>query len=312
MDHALNECGDIHPGIRVDISVYEALGDSENKHEKLYLFAIEARKAGWDIVGKPALNLDNVTILEMWKILLITTFTLAVSIAYLSNVLPWTTPRPKPLLFPIMPTYWFPPTLTVTGTEINENDNSARFEPLPKLDVVIECKKLVKVFDGTIALNNVNVATYRSQVTILLGHNGAGKTTLMSILAGMTKPNSGSVLVSGRDIRSTGVGCLGYCPQFDALFEDLTVSEHLAYFGGIKGLDSCIMPAIIKKRLNDVRLSDRANAFPKELSGGMKRRLSIALALLTSPEVRIFQFVSFCMLQKKESYSSTWKFDVFC
>ncbi|KAL3203439.1 hypothetical protein MRX96_011976 [Rhipicephalus microplus] len=185
------------------------------------------------------------------------------------------------------PTYWFPPTLTVTGTEINENDKSAHFEPLPKLDVVIECKKLVKVFDGTIALNNVNMATYRSQVTILLGHNGAGKTTLMSILAGMIKPNSGSVLVSGRDIRSTGVGCLGYCPQFDALFEDLTVSEHLAYFGGIKGLDSCIMPAIIKKRLNDVRLSDRANAFPKELSGGMKRRLSIALALLTSPEVLI-------------------------
>ncbi|KAL3203425.1 hypothetical protein MRX96_011964 [Rhipicephalus microplus] len=136
-----------------------------------------------------------------------------------------------------MPTYWFPPTLTVTGTEMNENGNSARFEPLPKLDVVIECKKLVKVFDGTIALNNVNMATYRSQVTILLGHNGAGKTTLMSILAGMIKPNSGSVLVCGRDIKSAGVGRLGYCPQFDALFEDLTVSEHLVYFGGVLILD---------------------------------------------------------------------------
>ncbi|KAH8023694.1 hypothetical protein HPB51_015234 [Rhipicephalus microplus] len=58
----------------------------------------------------------------------------------------------------------------------------------------------------------------------------------------------------------------------------------------VKGLDYRIMPAIIKERLNDVRLSDRANAFPKELSGGMKRRLTIALAFLTSPEVRVFRF----------------------
>ncbi|KAL1477218.1 hypothetical protein MTO96_035917, partial [Rhipicephalus appendiculatus] len=80
---------------------------------------------------------------------------------------------------------------------------------------------------------------------------------------------------------------MGFCPQFDALFEDLTVSEHLGYFGGVKGLDSSVIPGVIKKVLNDVRLSDKAMAFPKELSGGMKRKLSIALALLTRPEVLI-------------------------
>ncbi|KAL1477219.1 hypothetical protein MTO96_035918 [Rhipicephalus appendiculatus] len=131
--------------------------------------------AGWDIIGKRALNLDNVTIVELWIIFLTTTFILAILIAYLSNVLPWTTSRPQPLLFPVMRTYWFPRTLKVTGTEINENGNAARFEPLPELDVVIECKNLVKVFGGTVALNNLNMTTYNSQATILLGTQWSGE-----------------------------------------------------------------------------------------------------------------------------------------
>ncbi|KAL1487103.1 hypothetical protein MTO96_031113, partial [Rhipicephalus appendiculatus] len=88
--------------------------------------------------------MDNVTIAEVWIILLTTTFILAILIAYLSNVLPWTTSRPQPLLFPLMPSYWFPPTLPLTGTEIKGNDNPEHFEPLPNLEVVIECKNLVK------------------------------------------------------------------------------------------------------------------------------------------------------------------------
>ncbi|KAL1483973.1 hypothetical protein MTO96_001825 [Rhipicephalus appendiculatus] len=243
--------------------------------------------AGWDIINKYALNLDNVTIGEMFIILLATAFILAISIAYLSNVLPWTTSRPQHLLFPVMPSYWFPRTLTVKATAVKESDNAEHFEALPKLKVVIECKNLVKVYGGTVALNNVNMTTYKSQVTILLGHNGAGKTTLMSILTGLIEPNGGSVLVSGKNIRTAGFERMGFCPQFDAFFADLTVSEHLKYYGGMKGLESHLLPKITKQLLKSVRLSDKANAFPHELSGGMKRKLSIALALLTTPEVLI-------------------------
>ncbi|XP_075749336.1 phospholipid-transporting ATPase ABCA3-like [Rhipicephalus microplus] len=254
--------------------------------------------------------MDNVTIAEMFIILLTTTFIITILIVYLSNVLPWTTSRPQPLLFPIMPSYWFPPAFATTATGIEKHENAARFEPLPQLDVVIECKNLVKVFGGTVALNKVNITTYKSQVTILLGHNGAGKTTLMSILTGLIEPNSGLVLVSGKDIRTTGFERMGFCPQFDALFADLTVSEHLSYFGGVKfsfgcmpsvpneklmqhvsidirGLHSDVILTTTTKLLQAVRLSDKADAFPEELSGGMKRKLSIALALLTSPEVLI-------------------------
>ncbi|KAL1476471.1 hypothetical protein MTO96_036471 [Rhipicephalus appendiculatus] len=106
----------------------------------------------------------------------------------------------------------------MTATEVQKKDNAARFEPLPQLDVVIECKNLVKVFGGTVALNNVNMTTYKSQVTILLGHNGAGKTTLMSILTGLIEPNSGSVLVSGRDIRTAGFERMGFCPTVRRTF----------------------------------------------------------------------------------------------
>ncbi|KAL1481956.1 hypothetical protein MTO96_034117 [Rhipicephalus appendiculatus] len=82
-----------------------------------------------------------------------------------------------------------------------------------------------------LALNNVSITTYETQVTILLGHNGAGKTTLMSILTGLIEPNGGSVLVSGMDIRTASFKRMGFCPQFDAFFADLTVSEHLKYYG---------------------------------------------------------------------------------
>ncbi|KAL3205082.1 hypothetical protein MRX96_011397 [Rhipicephalus microplus] len=104
---------------------------------------------------------------------------------------------------------------------------------------------------------------------------------------GLIEPNSGLVLVSGKDIRTAGFERMGFCPQFDALFADLTVSEHLSYFGGIRGLHSDVILTTTTKLLQAVRLSDKADAFPEELSGGMKRKLSIALALLTSPEVLI-------------------------
>ncbi|KAL1472141.1 hypothetical protein MTO96_039512, partial [Rhipicephalus appendiculatus] len=190
------------------------------------------KHAGWDIIDKYALNMDNVTIGDMFIILLATTFILAILIAYLSNVLPWTTSRPQPLLFPVMPSYWFPPAPQATATEMNATDNPAHFEALPKLDVVVQCKNLRKVYGGFVALNNVNMTTYKTQVTILLGHNGAGKTTLMSILTGLIEPSSGTVFVSGKDVRTAGFERMGFCPQFDALFADLTVSEHLSYFGG--------------------------------------------------------------------------------
>ncbi|KAL1481385.1 hypothetical protein MTO96_034501, partial [Rhipicephalus appendiculatus] len=73
----------------------------------------------------------------------------------------------------IRPSYWFPTAVLVTHAGIEKNDNAAHFEALPHLDVVIECKNLLKVFGGSVALDNVNITTYKSQVTILLGHNGA-------------------------------------------------------------------------------------------------------------------------------------------
>ncbi|XP_070392967.1 phospholipid-transporting ATPase ABCA3-like isoform X2 [Dermacentor albipictus] len=243
--------------------------------------------AGWDITGKYAVKMDSVTINEMFFILFTTTFILAVMIAYISNVSPWTTTRPQPLLFPVMPSYWFPDQMVVVAVGVNETDNAERFEAAPSLDPIIECKNLVKVYGGSAVLKNVSMTIYKSQVTILLGHNGAGKTTLMSILTGLVEPNSGLVLVSGQDIRTAGFERMGFCPQFDAFFTDLTVSEQLTYFGAIRGLEISSLPKIIENLLHSVRLSEKAHAFPHELSGGMKRRLSIALALLTSPEVLI-------------------------
>ncbi|XP_049520879.1 ATP-binding cassette sub-family A member 17-like [Dermacentor silvarum] len=145
-----------------------------------------------------------------------------------------------------------------------------------------------QTFGSIIALNKVNMTIHKSQVTILLGHNGAGKTTLMSIFTGLIQPDSGAVHVGGRQMSTSEAReNMGFCPQFDAFFDDLTVSDHLTYFGLLKGMSSSTINANITTLLKNMQLSDKVDALPRELSGGMKRKLSIAIALITKPQVLI-------------------------
>ncbi|KAH6931704.1 hypothetical protein HPB50_027250 [Hyalomma asiaticum] len=205
---------------------------------------------------------------------------------YLSNVLPWVTPRPLPPMFPIMSSYWVPRTFPVSKTSQTKL-NPERFEALPKLDIVMECRHLVKVFGGIAALNNLSVTVHKNQVTVLLGHNGAGKTTLMNILTGLLDATSGTVIISGTEIKGGVYRSMGFCPQFDAFFEDLTVSDHIRYFGLLKGLPILTIEKNRMALLKVVHLADKPHALPSELSGGMKRKLSIAIALLTRPKLLI-------------------------
>ncbi|KAH7960966.1 hypothetical protein HPB49_025412 [Dermacentor silvarum] len=195
--------------------------------------------AHWKIVKRPALNLDNVTIRDMLAVMLATTITFILMITYLSQVLPWTTLRPQQLLFPILPSYWNPPKAAGdTDEEEGSPTDENRFEQAPNLKPAIECKNLSKAFDNIIALNKVDLVIYGNQVTVLLGHNGAGKTTLMSILTGLLEADSGAILLRGREVNSYTVrGVLGFCPQTDVFFPDLTVLDHLQYFGIVLILD---------------------------------------------------------------------------
>ncbi|XP_072707693.1 ATP-binding cassette sub-family A member 13 [Ciconia boyciana] len=135
------------------------------------------------------------------------------------------------------------------------------------------------------AVKDLSLTFHRGQITALLGPNGAGKTTVISLLTGLYPPSSGTIIINGKDIRTDLAAIrteLGVCPQYDVLFNVLTVREHLLLYGSVKA------PGWTKEQLNqqvsgaleDVDLSQHQYKTVGALSGGMKRRLSIAISFI--------------------------------
>ncbi|NXQ82271.1 ABCAD protein, partial [Nyctibius grandis] len=135
------------------------------------------------------------------------------------------------------------------------------------------------------AIKDLSLTFHRGQITALLGPNGAGKTTVISLLTGLYPPSSGTIIVNGKDICTDLAAIrteLGVCPQYDVLFNILTVREHLLLYGSVKA------PGWTKEQLNqevsgaleDVDLSQHQYKPVAALSGGMKRRLSIAISFI--------------------------------
>ncbi len=124
------------------------------------------------------------------------------------------------------------------------------------------------------------------QVFVLLGHNGAGKTTTMQMLNGMIAPTSGTATVFGRDVTTSMHAIrrsLGVCPQHDVLWPTLNVQEHLHIYGALKGIASESLDLAVSEAVREVDLVEKFHADAGELSGGQKRRLSLALAFIGNP-----------------------------
>ncbi|KXS12068.1 P-loop containing nucleoside triphosphate hydrolase protein [Gonapodya prolifera JEL478] len=149
-----------------------------------------------------------------------------------------------------------------------------------------------KVYEGRlglgpkVAVNNITVAVEEGRVFGLLGPNGAGKTTLISILTGIYPPTSGEAVIAGYNIRTNMPDVyrnIGVCPQHDILWDDLTVEEHLLFYARLKGVPPNEESAAVAASMKTVALENFATRLSKGLSGGEKRRLSIAIALVGNP-----------------------------
>lgn len=132
----------------------------------------------------------------------------------------------------------------------------------------------------------------KDQLFCLLGPNGAGKTTAINCLTGITPVTDGDALIYGHSVRSsTGMSnirkLIGVCPQFDILWDALSGQEHLELFASIKGLSPASIKSITQTSLAEVRLMDAAKVRAGSYSGGMKRRLSVAIALIGDPKLVI-------------------------
>eukprot|EP00922_Rhytidocystis_sp_ex-Travisia-forbesii_P021581 GHVS01031605.1.p1 GENE.GHVS01031605.1~~GHVS01031605.1.p1 ORF type:complete len:1507 (-),score=211.25 GHVS01031605.1:84-4217(-) len=136
------------------------------------------------------------------------------------------------------------------------------------------------------AVDSVSFAAQGGEILAILGPNGAGKTTLLKMLCGEVEPTRGHISVAGHSMTDDPMTCsrqMGYCPQFDALWELLTPREHLRFFARIRGYPQSEVEALVQRKLAVVQLLDHADMRAGCLSGGMMRKLSLAIATVTSP-----------------------------
>ncbi len=150
----------------------------------------------------------------------------------------------------------------------------------------ISVRSLGKKFGEVTALANVTLDVPSGVVLGLLGPNGAGKTTLIRILLGLTRPTTGAASIFGQSVdRRSARAHVGYMPQELAVYTDLTVEENLALFGRLYGLRGERLQARSREVLALARLAERRKSLVAELSGGMRRRVSFAAALLPDPDL---------------------------
>jgi lipooligosaccharide transport system ATP-binding protein len=155
---------------------------------------------------------------------------------------------------------------------------------------ILEAHELVKRFDDFEAVKGVSFTVNRGETFGFLGPNGAGKTSTMRMISAVSRPTSGTLTILGLDPGSHGPeirGRLGVVPQEDTLELELSVRQNLEMFGRYFDISRDILRARATELLDFAQLSDRANDKVDDLSGGMKRRLTIARALINQPELLI-------------------------
>mmetsp|Transcript_331 Transcript_331/g.689 ORF Transcript_331/g.689 Transcript_331/m.689 type:complete len:1928 (+) Transcript_331:176-5959(+) len=249
----------------------------------------------WDTTS----NLDGYTFRDCLAMMAFDILFWAFMTYYCENVLPseWGTHQHP--LFCIDPRFWCGGSRVGSGEVGAKSESGANVES-PAADLIDSIKRgeginivdLRKSFNTTAgikhAVDGLNLQMFNNQITCLLGHNGAGKTTTIAMLTGLIDPTSGSASVNGHDVAKemgTIRKNLGVCPQHDILYPDLTVREHLRLFGKFKGVPSSKLEAEIEDMIREVGLVEKRNELSKNLSGGMKRKLSVGIAFIGGSSV---------------------------
>ncbi|KAG5675808.1 hypothetical protein PVAND_005680 [Polypedilum vanderplanki] len=209
---------------------------------------------------------------------------------YIERVFPGEFGISDPFYYPVMPFIKFIKRQMGYDSLSNESvlqdrriSNQDYEEEPENLRAGVRIVNLSKKFGDKFVVDKLCLNMFEDQITVLLGHNGAGKTTTMNMLTGLFSPNGGTAYINGKDIRSEldeARVSLGICAQHNILFEELTVKEHLMFFCSLKGMiDKRLIAEEIRRYANLLGLKEKLDAQSKTLSGGMKRKLSIAIAL---------------------------------
>jgi ABC-2 type transport system ATP-binding protein len=155
-------------------------------------------------------------------------------------------------------------------------------------EISILMDNIVKRFEDVIAVDGVSLQVKEGELFGLLGPNGAGKTTIVNILCGLIKPTSGNAMVGGYDVQKENTKVkelIGVCPQETAIYPYLTGAENVELFGNLYTLDKNTLRMRQKMLFEKMELTQNAKRKVEKYSGGMKRRLSLIMALIHDPQI---------------------------
>ncbi|KAK3602190.1 hypothetical protein CHS0354_004706 [Potamilus streckersoni] len=286
---------------------------------KYFLFyEIEGSGVQWETLNWSPLEGDTFSLMYIILMMCLDTVLYLLIAWYIDNVHPGSYGLPKPWYFPLLKSYWLTGHVDVQTKScanlicaccqkcaskreglsiIEENqacamnlqsteDGNIGFEVEPiHLKQSVQIKHLTKIHSKNErpAVDRLSLNLYEGQILALLGHNGAGKTTTMSILTGLYPPSSGYATIYGLDIRTDMDAIrqsLGMCPQHSVLFNKLTVAEHLWFYARLKGMKMADIRKESERMLSDLDLEKKRNSLTDTLSGGMRRKLSVAVAFV--------------------------------
>ncbi|XP_021270813.1 ATP-binding cassette sub-family A member 6-like isoform X2 [Numida meleagris] len=245
----------------------------------------------------PAVAAESYPFYNLYATLVLDSVLYLLLAIYFDKVLPGKYGVPYPALFFLRPSYWLqrdsehgtqPDSIPVPGCDT---------EPMP---AGFEGKEAIRLFNvrkiykekdkRTEALRGLSFNIYEGQITALLGNSGSGKTALLNVLGGFSKPSAGSAVIYNYKVSEVQdmeriQAMVGICPQFNLHFEALTVKENLRIFAHIKGIRWKEVEQEVQKVLVQLDLTDLQDVHADALSGGQKRKLSLAIALLGDPQV---------------------------
>lgn len=238
---------------------------------------------------------DEMTIGTITSLMLLWSVVFMLLTLYIEGVFPGDFGVAKPWYFPCSTNFWNcwkrqPKHGNVVSAYEKIEFDPEHFEKEPLNERAgIEVRKLYKKFPNKFeAVKNLSMNIYNNQITVLLGHNGAGKTTTLSMLTGMIQQTSGKIDIDGHDLQEhtdLARSSMGLCPQHNILFDDLTVREHIVFFACLKGLNKAEANEEVEKYTRAFELDSKVDEMTANLSGGMKRKLSLAIALCGGSKV---------------------------
>ena len=167
---------------------------------------------------------------------------------------------------------------------VQENENKIYDQ---RAELAMEVHGIAKRYGKVVAVEEVSFDVPVGRIFGLLGPNGAGKTTSIRMISGLLKPERGSIKLHGEPLSAKSITMVGLCPQELAIWDNLTVMEQLLYAASIYDVPRALAKERASSLLSDLQMTEHQRKFGSALSGGMKRRLNIMLALMHDPKLSL-------------------------